>query len=122
MRSAVWLYRFAPGVPFAAIKKAFGVSRRSLNFYVKASCQSTAEQYNLYFGAAGRGISGMADRALTRENGRVDSWIVFPAGYTVDLTAVDAPALAKAFLTKPTSTSRSSAKHQRKAPTQSTNT
>jgi hypothetical protein len=96
MRGAVWLYRFAPSVRSKTIQRAFGVSVKSLMRYVYDSCDPAFRAYDLYFGAAGQSVAGMADRALSREQGRMAPQAV---GYTVDWAAADVPALARRFLT-----------------------
>lgn len=96
MRGAVWLYRFAPSVRSKTIQRAFGVSVKSLMRYVYDSCDPAFRAYDLYFGAAGQSVAGMADRAISKEQGRMAPQAV---GYTVDWAAADVPALARRFLT-----------------------
>ena len=71
MRGAVFIYRFYPMIPSNVIQKAFGISVKTLMRYVYFSCDITYEKYNLYFGEAGKSITGNFDRALERNKTRL---------------------------------------------------
>lgn len=94
MRGAVWVYRFAPRVRSKAVQQHFGVAVKSLMRYVYDSCEPEFEQYGLYFGPAGMGPAGKADRALKRGN-RVSPGML---GYVVDQSTPGVPIAAKTFL------------------------
>lgn len=95
MRAAVWVYRFAPRVKSKAVQQHFRVSVKSLMRYVYDSCQPEFAAYDLYFGPAGEGPAGRADRALRKSDGRVPPATI---GYVVDMHAEDVPAMAREFL------------------------
>eukprot|EP00750_Incisomonas_marina_P003195 INCI12897.1.p1 GENE.INCI12897.1~~INCI12897.1.p1 ORF type:complete len:254 (-),score=38.61 INCI12897.1:52-813(-) len=99
MRAAVWVYRFAPAVKSKTIQREFRVSVKSLMRYVYDSCQQEFEAYGLYFGAAGKTIAGMADRAVPKEDGRVTAASI---GYVPNHAGADVPVLARQFMDKTT--------------------
>lgn len=101
MRGAVWVYRFVPSVKSKTIQREFRVSVKSLMRYVYDSCQEEFEAYGLYFGAAGRTVAGLADRAVPKEDGRVTAASI---GYVPDYSGADVPVLARAFMDKMTAT------------------
>lgn len=95
MRAAVWVYRFAPRVRSKAVQQHFRVSVKSLMRYVYDSCQPEFAAYDLYFGPAGQGVSGMSDRAVKKEDGRVSPASI---GYVVDFDTPNIPEMARQFL------------------------
>ena len=94
MRAAIWVYRFAPAVKSKTVQSHFKVSVKTLMRYVYDSCLPEYDAYGLYFGPAGQGVAGMADRAVEKKHGRVKAAAI---GYVPDFTAPGVPALARDF-------------------------
>jgi hypothetical protein len=66
MQAAVWVYRFMPLVPSKKVQLVFDVAVKTLMRYVKSSCEPGFAEFGLYFGPAGQGVGGHADRALPK--------------------------------------------------------
>jgi hypothetical protein len=66
MRGAVFLYRFYPMIRSCIIQKSFKLPVKTLMRYVYYSCKVEYKKFNLYFGKAGKSITGNYDRALNK--------------------------------------------------------
>jgi hypothetical protein len=66
MRGAVFLYRFYPMIRSCIIQKYFKLPVKTLMRYVYYSCNVEYKKFNLYFGKAGKSITGNYDRALNK--------------------------------------------------------